>query len=82
MSYDSTTMRLLGGVPGQQMFMYRTADNITDIEVSGYFDPAVEHYNLSTGDIILAVTSFDSANALAGLVTTVTGTTATVSKLA
>lgn len=82
MSYDSTNMRLMGGVPGQQMFMYRTEDDITAVETSGYFDPAVEHYNLSTGDVILAVTGFDAANVLSGLVTTVTDTTATVAKLA
>lgn len=82
MSYDSTKMRLMGGVPGQQLFMYQTADAIGDVDESGYFDEAVEQYNLTTGDVILCVTGVGTANVLDGLVTTVTSGTASVSLLA
>lgn len=68
MSYDSKTMRLMGGVPGQQLFLYRTADAIAAVDDAGYFDAAVDEYNLSSGDMILAVTSFGGASALDALV--------------
>ncbi|MBU1231215.1 MAG: hypothetical protein KKA55_13435 [Proteobacteria bacterium] len=68
MSYDSTTMRLMGGVPGQQLFLYRTPDAIGAVDDAGYFDAAVDEYNLSSGDMILAVTSFGGATALDALV--------------
>jgi len=71
MAYDSTTMRLLGGVPGQQLFLYRTADAIGSVSAGGYFDPAVEEYNLTSGDIILAVTGFGALPVLDGLVANV-----------
>lgn len=73
MSYDSSTMRLLGGVPGQQLFLYRTADAIGAVSATGYFDKAVADYNLSSGDIILAVSGFGTLNVLDALVTTVGG---------
>lgn len=58
MSYSTSTMRLMGGVPGQQLFMYRTADLETVVDDSGYFDTAAVHYNLSTGDVIICVYAF------------------------
>ena len=61
MSYDSKMMRLMGGVPGQQVFCYRSADAAGTVTTSGYFDPAVEDYNLSAGDLILAVLGADGA---------------------
>ncbi len=73
MSYDSSTMRLLGGVPGQQLFLYRTPDAIGAVSASGYFDRAVEEYNLTNGDIILAVSGFGALSVLDALVATVGG---------
>jgi len=81
MSYDSNTMRLMGGVPGQQLFLYRTADAIASVSASGYFNNAVEEYNLSTGDMILAVTGFGASPVFDGLVASVSGTTASTSLL-
>ncbi|MDO9084483.1 MAG: hypothetical protein Q7U56_14515 [Humidesulfovibrio sp.] len=81
MSYDSTTMRLMGGVPGQQLFLYRTADAIGSVDDVGYFDKAVDEYNLSTGDMILAVTSFGGTAALDGLVVGVSSGQASVTLL-
>ncbi|MGE4298094.1 MAG: hypothetical protein AB7E47_08710 [Desulfovibrionaceae bacterium] len=72
MAYSLNTMRLMGGVPGQQLFLYRTADDAATASASGYFDSAVLEYNLSTGDIILCVTGFGTANVLDALVATVT----------
>ncbi len=82
MSYDATKLRLMGGVPGQQLFMYQSADLITDVTLAGYFDDAVEQYNLSSDDVILAVTNVGTASVLDGLVTTVSSGQATVSLLA
>jgi len=81
MSFDSTTMRLMGGVPGQQLFLYRTADAIATVSASGYFNNAVEQYNLASGDIILAVSSFGALNVLDALVASISGTTATTGLL-
>lgn len=71
MSFDSTTMRLLGGVPGQQLFLYRTADAVEAVNASGYFNNAIAEYNLSSGDMILAVTGYGAQAVLDGLVATV-----------
>ncbi|MGE4470931.1 MAG: hypothetical protein AB7D47_12430 [Desulfovibrio sp.] len=76
MAYNSEQMRLMGGVPGQQLFLYRSDDERSEITASGYFDPAVEHYNLSSGDIVLCVSGADSAPALGALVATVAQGTA------
>lgn len=81
MSYSASTMRLIGGVPGQQFFLYRTADAITAVDDSGYFDDAVDEYNLSTGDVIVAVTGFGSTNVLDMLVATETSGTVTTALL-
>jgi len=81
MSFDSTTMRLMGGVPGQQLFLYRTADAIATVSASGYFNNAVEQYNLASGDIILAVSGFGALNVLDALVASVSGATATTGLL-
>ncbi len=81
MSYDASTMRLMGGVPGQQLFLYRTADAIGSVDDAGYFNSAVDEYNLSTGDMILAVTSFGGTQAFDGLVVGVSAGQATVSLL-
>ena len=57
MSYESTDMRLMGGVPGQQLFLYKSADDLAAVSAEGYFDAAAEDYNLTTGDLVLAVCS-------------------------
>jgi len=75
-------MRLMGGVPGQQLFLYRTADAIAAVDDNGYFDTAVDEYNLSTGDLILAVTSFGGTQALSALVVGVNAGQASVTLLA
>lgn len=82
MTFDSTTMRLMGGVPGQQLFLYRTADAAASVGASGYFNNAIAEYNLSSGDIVLSVSGFGVLSALNALVVSVTGTTATSSPLA
>jgi len=81
MSFDSTTMRLMGGVPGQQLFLYRTADAVGTVSANGYFNNAVEEYNLSSGDIILLVTGFGTLSVLDALVASVSGGTATTGLL-
>jgi len=81
MSYDSSTMRLLGGVPGQQLFLYRTADASGAVSASGYFDSAIAEYNLSGGDVILAVSGFGTLPVLDGLVVSVANATATTGLL-
>jgi hypothetical protein len=81
MSYDSTTLRLMGGVPGQQLFLYRTADAVGTVTASGYFNNAIAEYNLSTGDMILCVTGFGATPVFDGLVVSVSGATATTSLL-
>lgn len=82
MAYSSSTMRLMGGVPGQQMFFYKTADAKTTTDDSGYFDDAVDEYNLSTCDIILCVHSTGGTIGLHAYVATNTSGTVTVTDLA
>lgn len=82
MSYDASFMRLMGGVPGQQLFLYRSADAIGTVDDAGYFDTAVDEYNLATGDMILAVTSFGGTQALSALVVGVSAGQASVTLLA
>ena len=82
MSYDSTTMRLMGGVPGQQLFLYRSPDAIGTVDDVGYFDDAVDEYNLTSGDMVLAVTSFGGTQALDALVIEVSAGQATSTLLA
>lgn len=82
MTYDSSTMRLMGGVPGQQLFLYRTADAVGTVDDAGYFDAAVDEYNLSSGDIILAVTSFGGTAALSAMTVSVSSGAASVALLA
>lgn len=60
MAYKSEDMRLMGGVPGQQLFMYRSGDASGEVAAVGYFDAAAEEYNLETGDVIIACTGADS----------------------
>ena len=78
MAYTSEDMRLMGGVPGQQLFIYRSEDLIATVVASGYFDQAVEDYNLDTGDIIVACSGADMAAAVDLLVATNTAGVVTV----
>lgn len=70
MAYTSEDMRLMGGVPGQQLFLYRTGDAVASVTASGYFNEAAVDYTLDTGDIIIACTGTDMAEAVDMLVTT------------
>lgn len=83
MAYTKATLRRIEGTPGQALFTYRTADEILTIGGSGYFDDAVDDYNLSTGDMILAVTVtlLDGTLAFDGLVCTNTSGTVTTTLL-
>jgi len=76
--YISEDMRLMGGVPGQQLFIYRTDDAVETVVASGYFDQAAEDYNLDTGDIIIACSGATKADAVDLLVATQTGGVVTV----
>jgi len=78
MAYKSEDMRLMGGVPGQQLFLYRTGDALAGVTASGYFDEAVLDYTLDTGDIIIACTGVNMASAVDMLVAKNTGGTITV----
>ncbi len=81
MAYNSSKMRLMGGVPGQQLFMYQSEDSSTEVSSSAYFNDAVDHYNLSDGDVVLAVTDFGTANVLSALVASVSGETVSMTPL-
>ncbi|WP_316896428.1 hypothetical protein [Pseudodesulfovibrio indicus] len=78
MAYISEDMRLMGGVPGQQLFIYRSEDDAATVAGSGYFDQAVEDYNLDTGDIVIACTGADMAGAIDLMVAANTGGTVSV----
>lgn len=73
MGYKSEDMRLMGGVPGQQLFLYRSTDAIADVAASGYFNTATHEYNLETGDVIIACTGVAAAAAVDILVATNSG---------
>ncbi len=64
MAYESENMRLMGGVPGQQLFLYRTEDAVASVTAPGYFDQAAVDYTLDTGDIVIACTGADMAEAV------------------
>jgi hypothetical protein len=68
--YISEDMRLMGGVPGQQLFVYRSDDDAATVAAPGYFDKAVEDYNLDTGDIVIACSGPTRADAVSLLVAT------------
>ncbi|BCS88935.1 hypothetical protein [Pseudodesulfovibrio sediminis] len=70
MAYTSEDMRLMGGVPGQQLFLYRSEDAISTVTAGGYFDEAVDDYTLDTGDIIIACTGINRAEAVDMVVAT------------
>ncbi|NDV19954.1 hypothetical protein GO013_11025 [Pseudodesulfovibrio sp. JC047] len=70
MAYISEDMRLMGGVPGQQLFLYRSKDPIATVNHIGYFDKAAIDYTLDTGDIILVCSGNNQAEAVDILVAT------------
>lgn len=76
--YNSEDMRLMGGVPGQQLFIYRTDDAVATVTAADYFNAAVEDYNLDTGDIIVACSGAAMAEAVDLLVATNTDGAVTV----
>lgn len=76
--YNSEDMRLMGGVPGQQLFIYRSDDDSLTIEAADYFNDAVEEYNLETGDIIIACSGPTMADAIDLLLATNTDGAVTV----
>lgn len=76
--YTSEDMRLMGGVPGQQLFIYRSDDDITTIVAEDYFAEAAEEYNLDTGDIIITCSGATKADAIDLLVATNTAGVVTV----
>lgn len=78
MAYISEDMRLMGGVPGQQLFIYRSEDDAATVAEAGYFDQAVEDYNLETGDIVIACTGVNRAAAIDLMVAADTDGTVTV----
>lgn len=78
MAYDQESMRLMGGVPGQQLFLYQSTDLLSTIVASGYFDDAVDEYNLDTGDFIIVGSGAAQAAAVDVLVATNTSGTVTV----
>jgi hypothetical protein len=78
MAYATAKMRLISGVPGQAFFLYQSTDAISTIVASGYFDDAVDEYNLSTGDIIAVGSGTAFAAAVDLLVATNTSGTVTV----
>ena len=78
MAYISEDMRLMGGVPGQQLFIYRSEDDAAAVAASGYFDKAAEDYNLETGDIVIACTGANRATAIDLMVAANSGGTVTV----
>ncbi len=79
MAYSASALRLIsGGYPTQQLFMYQSTDAISTIVASGYFDDAVDEYNLDTGDIIIASSGTAKVAAVDVLVAINTSGTVTV----
>ncbi|XPV77044.1 MAG: hypothetical protein ACNI27_03750 [Desulfovibrio sp.] len=50
MSYGKDNMVLVGGVPGNAVYSYKSEDGLAEIMQDGYFDAAVKQYNLDSGD--------------------------------
>lgn len=78
MAYSASALRLMNGVPGNALYIYKTTDLLSTVVASGYFDDAVDQYNLDTGDIIIACTGAAGAAAVDVLVATNTSGTVTV----
>jgi len=79
MAYSASALRLIpGGVPGENLFVYKTTDLLSTVVVSGYFNSAVTDYNVKTGDKIIASTGAAGAAAVDILVATNISGTVTV----
>ncbi|MFW5500079.1 MULTISPECIES: hypothetical protein [unclassified Maridesulfovibrio] len=78
MAYEWKMMRRIDGVPGQQQFHYKTTDTATTVKASGYFNDAVNDFNLDTGDVIIATSGAEGAAAVDLLVAKNTNGTVTV----
>lgn len=74
MAYSAAKFRKIDGVPGQQFFTYTTADLASVFEASGYFDTAIVDMNLSTGDIIMVVSTASTATGDVYVATNTAGT--------
>jgi hypothetical protein len=61
MAYDKANLRLVGGYPGDNLYIYSTPDAIADVTASDYFGDAETDYNLTAGDIIVAKTGDNAA---------------------
>ena len=78
MAYSAANLRRIEGVPGNATYKYFTTDFLSVVVASGYFDDAVDDYNLDTGDAIIATTGAAGAAAVDLLVATNTSGTVTV----
>lgn len=78
MAYNWEMMRRMDGIPGQQLFLYKSTDVAATIKASGYFNDAVKEFNLDTGDTIIATSGVNGAAAVDTLVATNTNGTVTV----
>lgn len=78
MAYTAAKMRRVEGVPGQSVYRYQTTDLLSVVVASGYFDDAVDDYNLDTGDIIMVTTGASMVAAIDVLVAINTSGTVTV----
>lgn len=78
MAYSAANLRRVEGVPGNALYKYKTTDLLSVVVASGYFDSAVDDYNLNTGDVIIAATGAAGAAAVDILVATNTSGTVTV----
>jgi hypothetical protein len=74
MAYVTANFRKIDGIPGQAFFTYITADLASVFEASGYFDSAITEYGLSTGDIIMVVSTDTAANGDLYVATNTSGT--------
>lgn len=78
MAYNWEMMRRMDGIPGQQLFLYKSTDVAATIKASGYFNDAVKDFNLSTGDVVIATSGAEGAAAVDTLVAKNTNGTVTV----
>lgn len=76
MAYAKANLQRIDGTPGAALYIYKTADLETAIDDSGYFDDAVDDYNLDTGDIIMAV--YDTGGTIGVKTYVATNTSGTV----
>ncbi|BCS87332.1 hypothetical protein [Pseudodesulfovibrio sediminis] len=61
MAYNKENLRLVGGYPGDNLYIYSSDDAIATVITSDYFGDAENDYNLTAGDIIIAKTGDNAA---------------------